>query len=304
MTNKEKYQALCNREPSIPLFSRCWWLDTVCGKNHWDILLVEENGKITAAMPLYIPHRGVISMPQFTQTMGPWFATVSEDTKYTTRLSRRQDICKTFVDSLRIYTYFLQNFSYEVTDWLPFYWNGYSETTRYTYLLSQIKEESTILENMSPNIRRNISKARDKYHIHGKWASKIEWLSVFFRDFFFHYKDKRMARETFMLLEKGSFEGILCSTYRTFPLLAAQMAAEKFHLPLIADLRDIVEEYAADEYISHAFHTCKWLDKRIADIFRRRLISDRNQVLTKANYVTTVSPWHGCSYGHRPQYVR
>jgi len=168
MTNKEKYQALCNIEPSIPLFSRCWWLDTVCGKNHWDVLLVEENGKITAAMPLYIPHRGVISMPQFTQTMGPWFATVSEDTKYTTRLSRRQDICKTFVDSLRTYTHFLQNFSYEVTDWLPFYWNGYSETTRYTYLLSQIKEESTILENMSPNIRRNISKARDKYHIHVK----------------------------------------------------------------------------------------------------------------------------------------
>ena len=130
------------------------------------------------------------------------------------------------------------------------------------------------------------------YTAHGKWTSKIEWLSVFFRDFFFHYKDKRMAREAFMLLEKGSFEGILCSTYRTFPLLAAQMAAEKFHLPLIADLRDIVEEYAADEYISHAFHTCKWLDKRIADIFRRRLISDRNQVLTKANYVTTVSPWH------------
>lgn len=168
MTSKEKYQALCNNEPSIPIFSRYWWLDTVCGKNHWDVLLAEENGKTIAAMPLYIPHCGIVSMPQFTQTMGPWFAAASGDTKYTTLLGRHQEICKAFVETLRPYTSFLQNFSYEITDWLPFYWNGYSQTTRYTYLLHQIKDENTIMENMSPNIRRNISKARDKYHIRVK----------------------------------------------------------------------------------------------------------------------------------------
>ena len=37
-------------------------------------------------------------------------------------------------------------------------------------------------------------------------------------------------------------------TYRTFPLPAAQYIAEKYHLPLVIDLRDIVEQYASNEY--------------------------------------------------------
>nr|WP_233552246.1 hypothetical protein [Parabacteroides sp. AF48-14] len=80
---KDKYHQLCSTEKSIPIFSRDWWLDTVCGKDRWEVLLVEEKGKITAAMPLYIPQRNIISMPSCTQTMGPWFAPESGDTKYT-----------------------------------------------------------------------------------------------------------------------------------------------------------------------------------------------------------------------------
>lgn len=81
---KDKYHLLCNTETSIPIFSRDWWLDTVCGKDKWKILLVEEKGRITAAMPLYCPQQGIVSMPSYTQTMGPWFAPESKDTKYTT----------------------------------------------------------------------------------------------------------------------------------------------------------------------------------------------------------------------------
>ena len=59
----------------------------------------------------------------------------------------------------------MQNFHYGITDWLPFYWEGYRQTTRYTYMLKDIRNTKAILGNMSFNIRRNITKARDKYHI-------------------------------------------------------------------------------------------------------------------------------------------
>lgn len=62
---------------------------------------------------------------------------------------------------------------------------------------------------------------------------------------FFHYKDKKMAKAASRLLEEGEYAGILCSSYRTFPLPAAQYIAEKYHLPLVIDLRDIVEQYAS-----------------------------------------------------------
>lgn len=162
---KDKYRQLCDTEKQIPIFSQAWWLDTVCGKDHWDVLLIEEKEKIQAALPLYIPRRGIISMPSYTQTMGPWFAPESGDTKYTKALGRRQALCKQLLDKLGAHSYFLQNFHYGITDWLPFYWEGYKQTTRYTYLLKGLQQPDLIWENMSPNIRRNITKAKEKYHI-------------------------------------------------------------------------------------------------------------------------------------------
>jgi len=156
MNTKDKYHLLCNTETSIPIFSRDWWLDTVCGKDKWKVLLVEEKERITAAMPLYCPRQGIISMPSYTQTMGPWFAPESKDTKYTKTLGHRQVLCKQLLNTLKSYPYFMQNFHYGITDWLPFYWEGYRQTTRYTYMLKDIRNTKAILGNMSFNIRRNI----------------------------------------------------------------------------------------------------------------------------------------------------
>jgi hypothetical protein len=162
---KEVYRSLCRTEASIPLFSRDWWLDTACGEDKWDVLLIEEKGKVLAAMPLYLPHPKVVSMPPYTQTMGVWFAPEAGDAKYTTILGKRQALCKTLTEALKRYPSFLQNFHYQITDWLPFYWEGYRQTTRYTYLLQHIREPDELWNNMSPNIRRNITKARDKFRI-------------------------------------------------------------------------------------------------------------------------------------------
>lgn len=115
---------------------------------------------------------------------------------------------------------------------------------------------------------------------------------------FFHYKDKKMAKAASRLLEEGEYAGILCSSYRTFPLPAAQYIAEKYHLPLVIDLRDIVEQYASNEYIAHNFRTFSWLDRKITEIFRHKLLRDRNNALRKADQVTTISPWHVENFKH------
>ena len=179
MSNKDKYRLLCNTEKNIPIFSHDWWLDTVCGEKKWDVLLIEQKGRIQATLPLYVPHSDIVSMPSYTQTMGPWFAASSSDTKYTTELGRRQELCKQFTEELKRYPHFLQNFNYDITDWLPFYWAGYNQTTRYTYLLKNIRDHQAVWENMSPNIRRNITKAQNKYHISVKKGIPLnEFLAV------------------------------------------------------------------------------------------------------------------------------
>lgn len=162
MTPVQKYRQLCETEESIPLFSRDWWLDTVCGISKWDVILIENKGRIVAAMPIFKPLPNVVSMPSYTQTMGPWFASESSDTKYRTLLGNRQGLCADLLDSLQDYSSFLQQFPYTFTDWLPFYWKGFKQTTRYTYILQDITNTDQLWENMSANIRRNINKAKEK----------------------------------------------------------------------------------------------------------------------------------------------
>lgn len=130
------------------------------------------------------------------------------------------------------------------------------------------------------------------YRSKRKIIKKLEWILIQILDLLFHYKDKRIEQEATSLLNKGGYKGILCSTYRTFPLPAAVKVATKFNLPIVADLRDIIEQYAGNEFIANFPHTFTWLDNWIITSFRKRLLKDRNQALIAVNYITTVSPWH------------
>jgi hypothetical protein len=160
--SKDLYRALCTEEDnSIPVFSRDWWLDAACGDD-WDVLLEEKDNKVYAAMPLYVPCKYIVSMPHYTQTMGIWFAAEAADTKYSSLLGHRQAICENFIEKLRSYKSYLQNFSHEFTDWLPFYWDGYSQMTRYTYILHGIKNFEKLWLDMSQHTRRNIKKAKEE----------------------------------------------------------------------------------------------------------------------------------------------
>ncbi|MCK5345518.1 MAG: methicillin resistance protein, partial [Candidatus Heimdallarchaeota archaeon] len=75
VSTKQKYSAHCKTEPTIPIFSQNWWLDAVCGKENWGVVLVEKGGVVIASMPYYMIRRygmRIITMPKLTQTMGPW----------------------------------------------------------------------------------------------------------------------------------------------------------------------------------------------------------------------------------------
>jgi len=165
MSGKERYRILCKNELSIPIYSRDWWLDCVCGESSWDVLLCSKNEEIEAAMPYYVPCKGIISMPIYTQTMGIWFNPAFEDKQYSRNLFRKQAICEEIIMRLPAHDYFLQNFHYSFTDWLPFYWQGFRQTTRYTYVLPDIGNPNELWNKLSENISRNIQKAKNKYQL-------------------------------------------------------------------------------------------------------------------------------------------
>lgn len=164
-SGKDAYRKLCQTEESIPLFSRDWWLDIVCGEDNWDALLINSEKGIIAAMPFYTPKGNVVTMPFYTQTMGPWLQKAPSDTKPVSVLSQRQTWLKFFANHFKAYGSFLQHFHYDITDWLPFYWEGFLQTTRYTYVLENIGNPQLLWEQMATNIRRNIQKAEKRYNL-------------------------------------------------------------------------------------------------------------------------------------------
>lgn len=132
----------------------------------------------------------------------------------------------------------------------------------------------------------------DFYTAKNPFVRKLQWAGTLFLDLFFGYKDKRMYREARKLLRKNKFELVLCSSFRTFPLPAAQRIARTSNLPLVVDLRDIIEQFTGDEFMSHRLPAIFGLNKSYVAIFKWKSLRERNQVLKAAAYVTTISPWH------------
>lgn len=130
------------------------------------------------------------------------------------------------------------------------------------------------------------------YTAKNSFIRKLQWAGTLLLDLFFGYKDARMYREARKLIKKNKFDLVLCSSFRTFPLPAAQRIAHAYKLPLVVDLRDIIEQFTGEEFMSHRLPTIFGLNKLYVSIFKWKNLRERNQVLKAADYVTTVSPWH------------
>ena len=162
--NKERYRKLCE-EKNIPLFMQACWLDAVCtpdGKQ-WDVLLCEGNGKIIGTMPYHLSKKWgfkMILQPQLTQYNGIWID-YPEDIKLYKRYSFEKQVIDNLIDqleSLKV-SYYSQNFYHTFTNWQPFYWRGFRQTTRYTYVLKNIENTDMIFDNIHPQYRQKLRKS-------------------------------------------------------------------------------------------------------------------------------------------------
>lgn len=161
MTNKEKYRQFCEQEPTIPIFSQAWWLDSVAGDN-WDVCLIEKGDEIHASMPYVVRKKfglTLLTQPKLTQTLGPWIKPSSA--KYSKRLSQQKDLMEALIDQLPKYHFFSQNWHYSNTNWLPFYWRGFEQTTRYTYVIDDLSNLDKVFSEFEHSKRKNIKKSEN-----------------------------------------------------------------------------------------------------------------------------------------------
>lgn len=161
MNSKEKYRDFCRTEDCIPVFSKDWWLDSVCGKDGWDVIVIEKGGSIIASMPYQIK-KGLlttsITMPTLTQTLGVYIKYPSEQSYYK-KLSYEKEIINNVILKLPKHSFFSQRFHHRFSNWLPFFWKGFKQTTRYTYIIENIISKDLDVF-CSSSRKRRIKKAK------------------------------------------------------------------------------------------------------------------------------------------------
>lgn len=165
MTNKESYIDFCNKV-YVPIYSKPWWMDAVCGSDNWDVWLYEKNGNILAAMPYYMEQRRTfhyITKPLLTQNNGIIFRYPEDGLfKRSTKQAFEEEVIEQacqFIRELGIDVY-EQQYHYTFSYWLPFFWNHYTALTRVTYVIENTSDIDSVWNDISSKYRSLIRKGR------------------------------------------------------------------------------------------------------------------------------------------------
>ncbi len=114
-------------------------------------------------MPYYTSRRwGLkgIQLPPLTTHGGPWLCYPQDvDFKDVSRLSFEKKVMAELIRQLPRTVFFKQNFRPEITNWLPFYWAGFRQTTRYTYIFGELNDLEKITTGFKDTLRSDLKKA-------------------------------------------------------------------------------------------------------------------------------------------------
>lgn len=161
---RDAYRQFCGVESSVPLFSQDWWLDVVAGQEGWNAALVEKGGLVVAALPYTLGRKlffHVSTQPPLTQSLGPWLSPSSA--KRSKALARQKALMDALIDQLPQFDHFQQNWHPSQTNWLPFRWHGFEQTTRYSYAITGLQNMDEVWSGFDQNIRTDIRKAQERF---------------------------------------------------------------------------------------------------------------------------------------------
>lgn len=142
------------------VFCQPWWLQAVA-PDRWDVAVAMRGHEVAAVWPyayrIRLRRYRLIEIPELTFYLGPWLR--SSTAKYARRLAEEKDLIGELVDALPPFAVFQQWLHPSVGNWLPLYWKGFSQTTRYTYRYEATADLDAIWAEVRENIRTDIRKA-------------------------------------------------------------------------------------------------------------------------------------------------
>jgi hypothetical protein len=163
MSASDEYRDFCRTAPDMPVFAQPWYLDACAEGGTWDVVLAHDNGRVVGALPYFHKRKGpfrYVTMPSFVKMLGPYLLP-----EFRGVLKKEHGLLEELIRQLPAFAAFKQNFYPTVTNWLPFYWQSFRQTTYYTYRLNGLHQLAQIEAGINRNLRRNIQKAQQQVRV-------------------------------------------------------------------------------------------------------------------------------------------
>ena len=121
--------------------------------------IFEKGGDLIGGFILWERSGWVYRNPYYTPFIGPFFEVKAQKKFF--RMKREREILSTMVEYLESKKYLLITLQLDprIRDIFPFFWQNYKVITQYTYRINLKRSKEVILNEMSPERKRNIKKA-------------------------------------------------------------------------------------------------------------------------------------------------
>lgn len=162
-SKKEIYESFCDKT-YVPIYSKFWWMDAICGESNWDIWFYNKGNEVYAAMPYYAEKRNgytYITKAPLTQNNGVLFCYPENQTPVRKAKFEEEVIREsiTFLKSMKIDVY-EQQFHYDFKNYLPYFWEEFDVIPRLTYVIDKSITREELQKLYTSNYRNTIRKGR------------------------------------------------------------------------------------------------------------------------------------------------
>ena len=122
---------------------------------------MEKEDRIQAALPYFFRRRlglRLITLPPLTQNLMLWTRCPNTQQQHK-RLSFEKAVISELISQFPAYDYCELGLYHSLTNWLPFYWHGFKQSTNYTYVIENLDMGDEVFARFSHAKRKNLKRA-------------------------------------------------------------------------------------------------------------------------------------------------
>ncbi len=212
-TRNQNIEAFLNQHSSS-VFSHPLYAQILHPEQYDFVSANDKGGNIVAALPfVHYRNKGLhrISMPAFAQYT-PLSFVYPEGISNSKKFSFQAQIIAQIVDNLPIADHYLFRLPFHHQNVLPFVWNGFETSIRYSFILSRGFTAETVLKKVQSSVRRKIKQLNNELTVESSTDADLLF-ELTNKNYAFKNMKNPYSREEYERLLQFGFEQNCCAYY-------------------------------------------------------------------------------------------